>query len=718
MKRALGRSFGAPLAMLVAAPLAAATTQYHVISGFTKLAEGDPVSTVLTSDGAVQLGPALDRWAATGTAQVLALVEDGAGGVFVGTGEPGRVLRIGRDGKVATVYEATEPLVTALARDATGALFAATSPDGKIFKIDPTRRRAAVFSEPKAKYVWGLAFDGEALYAVTGVEGAVWRIDRGGKATAVKGVREKNLRCIAVGGSGAARRVAIGGGSKGIVYTIAAGGATRAVFDTTLEEISALAIDGSGHIYAAAVSASEKSGSDDSDGVELVADSGGDRESKAREVKSSEVYRISPTGDVKLLFKSKKDGAYALALVPGALYVATGGRGRLYRVELSDRFSVSLLAKADSTALTGLVAAGPALVVAGSTPGALYRLGAGNRSQGVYLSAPLDAKRAVRPGALRAVTRTPAGTAIEFALRQGNTETVDATWGPFEKIDPGAAPRQALAARYSQVRATLRGTASATPQLRALELAYRGSNRAPQLKKIQILAPGVRVEAMPDDEPKGKTFSVSASAFDDFKFVPGQSVLPTEPRPRVRQTFEQGWQAAAWDGEDDDGDRLSYRVLLTSLDTGAARELARDLDRPFIGFESKRLPDGRYQLTVQVHDGLDNALVDRLDAELQSEPFVIDHTPPQIAGLRAQTDGARLRIQFEGTDLSPLRGAWCSAGGEGWAEIDAVDGLVDQPRERFSSAIELAPALGRPLVVRCTVEDLAGNRGLAEVQVR
>lgn len=703
---------------LVAAPLAAATTHYHLVNGFGDLADGDPVSTVLSSDGAVQLGPALTSLAVSNTAQVLAAVDDGAGGLFIGTGEPGRVLRVGADGALSTVYEATEPLVSALVRHPSGTLFAATSPDGKIFKIDPKSRRAEVYLEPKAKYVWGLALDGDTLYAATGVDGTALRSERAGSSSAVAGVREKNLRSVAVGGRAGSRRIAFGGGSKGIVYALAPGGNVRALFDSPLDEITALAIDDAGNIYAAAVSATEKSGSDDSDGIELAADSGGDKESKAREVKSSEVYRISPAGDVKLLFKSKKDGAYALALAPGALFVATGGRGRLYRVELSGRFPVSLLAKAGASSLTGLVTGKNTLLVAGSTPGAIFRLASENRREGVYLSAPLDAKRAVRIGALRPLAQLPAGTSIEYALRQGNTDAVDATWGPFEQLAPGAAPRASVVARYAQVRATLHGTASATPQLRALELAYRGSNREPQLKKIQVLAPGVRIEAMPDDEPKGKTFSVGSSAFDEFLYVPGRSVLPAEPRPRARQTYEDGWQAIAWDAEDDDGDRLSYEVTLTNLGTGAVQVLGRDLDRPFVGFESGRLPDGQYQVTVRANDGVDNALPDVLTTELQSEPFVIDHTPPQIAGLRAEPTAGLLRVQFDGSDRSTLRGAWCSAGGGAWAEIDADDKLVDEPSERFAGTLQLAPALARPFVVRCALEDLVGNRGLAEVTVR
>jgi len=708
----------AALLPLIAAPLAAATTQYHVVAGFAELADGDPVSTVLSSQGTVQLGPALTSLAVSNTAQVLAAVDDGAGGLFVGTGEPGRVLRVSADGKLSTIYEATEPLVTALVRHPSGALFAATSPDGKIFKIDPASRRAEVYFEPKAKYVWGLALDGDALYVATGVEGTALRIERAGKSTLVEGVREKNLRSVAVGGHGANRRVAFGGGSKGIVYTLAPGSTARALFDSPLEEITALAVDDAGNVYAAAVSSAEKSGSDDSDGIELAADSGGDKESKAREVKSSEVYRISPAGDVKLLFKSKKDGAYALALAPGALYVGTGGRGRLYRVELTGRLAVSLLAKAGSTALTGLVASGASLLVAGSTPGTIFRLASDNRREGIYRSIPLDAKRAVRIGALRAVAQLPAGTAIEYAVRQGNTDAVDATWGPFEPLLPGAAPRASVAARYAQVQATLRGSGSATPQLRAFELAFRGSNREPQLKKIQILAPGVRIEAMPDDDPKGKTFSVGGSSFDEFLFVPGRSVLPAEPRPRARQTFENGWQAIAWDAEDDDGDQLNYDVTLTNLGSGAALVLGRDLDRPFVGFESGRLPDGQYQVTVRANDGVDNTLVELLTTELQSEPFVIDHTPPQVAGLRVDANGTLLHVQFDGSDRSALRRAWCSAGGGAWAEINADDQLVDEPTEHFAGDLPLAPALRRPFAVRCALEDLVGNRGLAEVTVR
>jgi len=422
---------------------------------------------------------------------------------------------------------------------------------------------------------------------------------------------------------------------------------------------------------------------------------------------------------VRLLWKSKKDGAYALALSGGSLFIGTGGRGRLYRVALTDRFPLSIDAKVSAAEITGMVAGSKGLLVSTSTPGSLLRLGAGRAREGVYLTEPLDAKRPARYGALRAVVDTPASTSVRLALRHGNTSTIDDTWGPWTERRPDETEQDKGLSRFVQVRVTLRGVEARSPMLKALELAYRVGNRPPRLKPVKVLAPGVRVEPMPDDEPKGRTFSVSGDSFDDFIFVPGKAVVPEDAKPRARQTFERGWRTAVWEGLDEDGDRLSFDVYLQSLEEERTITLGRDLDQGFITFAADRLPDGRYRVRVEASDSPVNTAAEALRAVRESDPFVIDHTSPRLSRLRASPVDGGVRIGFEVSDGSPLRGAWCSQDGSAWIAMAAEDGMADEGRENFSGVVSISAGKKvKATVVRCAAEDIVGNRGLSEIRVR
>ena len=78
------------------------------------------------------------------------------------------------------------------------------------------------------------------------------------------------------------------------------------------------------------------------------------------------------------------------------------------------------------------------------------------------------------------VTSTPAGTAVAFEVRTGNTPTPDGTWSAFASIANGAdIPGTS---RYIQYRATLSSTDPAlTPSLASVSLGYAagGPNVAP-----------------------------------------------------------------------------------------------------------------------------------------------------------------------------------------------------------------------------------------------
>jgi hypothetical protein len=105
------------------------------------------------------------------------------------------------------------------------------------------------------------------------------------------------------------------------------------------------------------------------------------------------------------------------------------------------------------------------------------------------------------------------------------------------------------------------------------------------------------------------------------------------------------------------------------------------------------------------------------DADLTSAPVMIDNTPPVVTIDQVQRSGATAEVAFEARDAaSPLRRCEYSLDATGWVPLEAADGVIDSPQERFVLSLDkLTP--GEHLVV-IRVLDSASNAGLAKVVLR
>jgi hypothetical protein len=129
--------------------------------------------------------------------------------------------------------------------------------------------------------------------------------------------------------------------------------------------------------------------------------------------------------------------------------------------------------------------------------------------------------------------------------------------------------------------------------------------------------------------------------------------------------------------------------------------MAADLEDEYYSFDATVLPDGVYRFRLLAGDGEDNAHGGALRAEQVSEPVVVDHSPPKLAGLRREGHGWRVEVE---DDLSPLRQAEVSVDGGEWRPSQPEDGLLDGHRERL--AVE-RPEAARLVLLRLT--DAAHN---------
>ena len=279
------------------------------------------------------------------------------GGYFLGTGNDGKVLRVDKAGTSSVFFDSGEMEVHALASAPNGGLYVGTSPDGRIYKVD-ARARAAPFFDPEDKYIWALAVDPKGVvYAATGDKGTVYRITPDGKGDRFFATQGDTRGCRSR--STPSGQLLVGTGSPGRVFRVDTGGKGFLLLDTSYQEVRALTFDPKGVLYVAAQSARarrRRSGepppaghaspagrAERVDRDHVVRDHRRSRDAAAESDASGEpgdrrgptgaIYRVLPDGLWDQLWESRDDAPYDVAFdADGSLLVATGGKGKIFRL--------------------------------------------------------------------------------------------------------------------------------------------------------------------------------------------------------------------------------------------------------------------------------------------------------------------------------------------------------------------------------------------------
>src|ERR1022692_1048048 len=146
---------------------------HDTFAGFSP-GEFDNVS--LTSDGHLELAPAMTNVATLTDPIIWSAVEDAQGTVFLGTGNQGKVYKLNPKGELSVFFAPNEVMVHALALDHKGRLYAATSPNGRVYRFD-AEGQAEVYCSPGETYIWAMTFGkDDTLFLATGNHGKILRV--------------------------------------------------------------------------------------------------------------------------------------------------------------------------------------------------------------------------------------------------------------------------------------------------------------------------------------------------------------------------------------------------------------------------------------------------------------------------------------------------------------------------------------------------------------
>jgi len=741
-------------------------------SSFEEFEKGTAKGVALRSDGTLRLAPKFAPVADPNVAYLWALKADSKGNLYAAGGTNAKVVRLDAAGAATTVFESSEMTAQAVVLDEKDNLYVATSPDGKVYQV-PAKGEKSVFFEPKTKYIWDLALGADGtLYVATGDKGEIFAVGEDGKGEVYYRSEETHVRSLAFDAKG---NLIAGTEPSGLVIRLAkSGGKTESapqafvLYETSKKEITALATDKSGNIYAAAVGEKARptptlptfpiqptptpTPPSGQAGAQLAAGFGptGLQQQPTTFVPfptlvGSAVYRIAADGSPQELWSSRDDLVYALGFSSqGKLLLGTGNKGAI--VQLEGNGVYSNLVKTASLQVTSL-ATGPGgkVFVATANPGKVFALGPEDEAEGTFESQTFDARIFAQWGRLEwwgegltsgketgkdAAKDAAKEPPITLYVRTGNTSNPENNWGAWAgPYTNGAGEKvEVPAARFAQWKAVLHNK-GATPSLSWVSLAYLRKNVAPTVEAIEVQNPNVRVQGFvqpPTGAPGAQAVQLrlppSSSEATSFRGTSLRGTTDQAQTERPTTRFEappqgfaaKGHRAVLWSAQDENGDELSFAVYYRGEGEKNWKALKDKLEQRFFSWDSTTMPDGAYYLRIVATDEPSNPPADAQEGERVSERFEVDNTPPVVEKLRAEVTSAETNVLFDARDPSSAiaRAEYSVDAGE-WTLVFPVGRLSDAPQESYKIGLARQGAGEHTIVVR--VFDQYENTASAKV---
>jgi len=731
------------LAALVAAwaGLAAATPTFWTVSTQADFLKGDASDLSIDSEGRMFLGPSPSLVAETAAPFLWTVIAAADGTLWAGSGNEGQVLKVGKDGKLSTFFDAPELEVHALAAAPNGGLYVGTSPDGKIYHVaaDGT---STTFFDPEDKYIWALAVDPSGnVFAATGDKGIIYKITPDGQGSKFYRTNAGNVVTLAFTKTG---ELIAGTESPGRVFRIDAAAKAFVLLDSPFREIHAVRLAADGTIYAVAVNGGQGGESRATDpqtpeparapvpsvSTEITTITVMDSQvgaspnqvppaRPARRGGRGAIYRIATDGLWDILWDSGEDAPYDLVIEPsGSLLIGTGTEGKIFRVS-GNPARATLLARATARQVTALLRESSGRIVgAASNPGKLFALSPAAARRGTYESDVRDAGTVASWGAIRWRASASPGE-ISVFTRTGNTATPDETWSAWSNAytNAGGEPIASPNARYLQWRAVLTTSGSQGPVLTSVTTAYLPRNLRPEVSSITVHPPGtvfqrpfstgeMEIAGFEDNSPDGRPPAQAGSPSGQSGSAPALG----------RRIYQKGLQTFVWKADDENDDRLQFDVLYRREGETAWKALHRALTDPIFVWDTTSVPDGTYFIKVAASDAPSNSPGAALVGELESVGFDIDNTAPRIEAHPAVRAGAKTTIAFAVTDeQSPVQRVEYSLDASRWRVAYPKDGIPDSRREDFEVTLDEGEA-GRSVIIRAT--DAMNNVATAVAEVK
>ena len=666
-------------ASLLARDAGAVGTRIFDLDTLEEFSGGDLHGVAVSSDGAVRTGWTLGDVPLTDASASFSALAMNDGSVLVGTSPAGKVFRV--VGDKADVFADTHALaVTSMVEGANGVVFAATMPEGKIFKL--SQGKAEVLTTlPDVSHVWALSWDKtkSALFAAVGPDGRVFRVTLDGKSSVFFHCDQPHIVSLALAENG---DLLAGSSGKARLYRITGPGRATVVSEFAGTEVKAIAVAKNNVVYAISNEYSEPPEAPKRGGTNGRGTASPATPPKLKPGKGT-LTRFDASGKPEKMMHNDEFHYTALAVdVDGKPFVGTGAEGRVYTVD--DTHVVTLVADADEAQVGAIGFSKNIPFIASSDGAAFHRVVAQGGPDAIWTSKVFDAGLRAKYGQISWRSSGP----LELSTRTGNTSAPDATWSGWSN-------------------AVTQPQTIASPQARFIQVRARWG-RDPKAVLSEVMLPFVTDNVRPvvlevDAEQKGGTPHGTKE---------GLVASGGEP-PKHDSVMKLSWKV-----DNPDADALRYRVDFRREGQNVWRDALKPgdvLTKNEYEWDTLALPEGKYRVRVEASDEPSNPPNDVLRHALESEPVLIDNTPPVVTELTLT--GRKLHVRaIDG--LGPIARVEMSVDGKlEWRPLAPADGLFDTADEKIDTDVSsLVPAGSHIVTVRAY--DAAGNSALRETESR
>jgi len=755
----------AMIAVLSLQPAVAQSTHLWTQSRIDEFEKGTQQGVSITSDGHLVEGPGLTDVLTTPSTFVWSVAAGKNGETYLGTASPATVLRVGKDGKPFTIFETKDVSVQVVRIGPDGALYAATLPSGKVYRLKPDAttkqddssatvvfdmgkladekpaesktpdkatdgksgddKQDADKAEAKSHYIWDMTFDASGrLYIATGGPGAIYRVDPAKSAERPQPFfksDEEHIRCMAWDAKG---NLIAGSDGSGLIYRIDPSGKGYVLFEAPRREITAVAVEANGSIYASSVG--DKSHNplpplpvQGQGSVTITIVQPGSMQAantSASLPEGSEIYALTEGQAPRRIWAGKDEVVYELTAQRDGLLALTGNRGHVFRI--SDNGTYADVAHLDAEqGLSFTPGAGDSILIGTGNTGKLVQLGAIEKHE--YASDVLDAGALARFGRLEV---EPGSAGFDLLTRSGNVEQPvrgrgDWGWSEWQPVKDGAATSPP--GRFFEWKAVLHAGAT----LGSVGVNYLPVNSAPVVDDIVVVT-GARINQQALNPPPGVPPTVNITFPSASQNSPTYDAsAASNPLQAIKDRTA---ITARWTAHDDNGDDLTFSLYLRGDGETAWRLLKDQIVDKAYSFDATQIPDGGYQVKVVASDSPSHTPADALAGDKISERFEVDTTPPLVTGLKATAEmncgkgrpcEPEQHVTFDGEDaVSPIAHAEYSLDAGPWQFIEPVGGLSDAKHEHYDFLLPAKSLEGKTgeHVITVRIYDRHDNIGLAK----
>jgi hypothetical protein len=286
------------------------------------------------------------------------------------------------------------------------------------------------------------------------------------------------------------------------------------------------------------------------------------------------------------------------------------------------------------------------------------------------------------------------GGSVAVSTRSGNLDQPQKNWSPWsapittQKGGRIASP----AARFVQWKATLTADgAGRSPELESVDVAYLPKNVEPHVDEIEMTPPNYKFPASTGaSSALAQTLSLPPLGRRPASSAPSISLESTTSTPAMQ--LAKGFVGARWLASDPNGDSMVYTVEIRGANETEWKLLRDKVAEKYLSWDSTAFPDGEYRLRIAASDAPSNPPAEALTSRTESDPFIIDNTPPKINGLAATRTAGKLEVRWHAADaLNNISKAEYSLDGGDWTVAAPVTKLSDSLELDYVLSVDAGP---------------------------